>query len=367
MADKEKSLKINPQTEQCKLSSGQKKFNSLIGRIDKQRRLLEAWQAAIPAYQQRWSDTFKPLLDDYRQQQTELLEFLDQTSGRVKLAKAERETLRDTICDLVTQLLESADDPAALKALYQKHSGVDYDHQQRHDEETFKEVLETLFGIKDQEDELLQPGAPDFMERMAEQLQASGGSTDQRQADKPSARQRRQEEEARQASQSVREIYRKLASSLHPDRETDTAERQRKTAQMQRANQAYKAGNLLELLQLQLEIEQIDQHRLDNLAEDRLKHYNRMLANQLAELQHEVRAEEQAFRMRFVIQSSAAVSPTRLTRKIDMQIRHLRDDIQHLKLERQALENPQALKQWLKEQRQHNLDDARFFEELLLR
>jgi curved DNA-binding protein CbpA len=42
----------------------------------------------------------------------------------------------------------------------------------------------------------------------------------------------------------VREVFRKLASELHPDRETDPAEHARKTELMQRVNQAYKAGDL---------------------------------------------------------------------------------------------------------------------------
>ncbi len=48
----------------------------------------------------------------------------------------------------------------------------------------------------------------------------------------------RREAEAQQATQSVREVYRKLASALHPDRETDERQREAKTALMQRVNQA---------------------------------------------------------------------------------------------------------------------------------
>ena len=59
----------------------------------------------------------------------------------------------------------------------------------------------------------------------------------------------------------VREIFRKLASALHPDRETDPGERARKTALMQRANVAYAANDLLGLLELQFEVDQIDASR----------------------------------------------------------------------------------------------------------
>jgi len=63
---------------------------------------------------------------------------------------------------------------------------------------------------------------------------------------------------AQGGTRAVREVFRKLASELHPDRETDPAEHARKTELMQRVNQTYKAGDLLALLELQLSIEQID-------------------------------------------------------------------------------------------------------------
>src|SRR6185436_12237903 len=84
---------------------------------------------------------------------------------------------------------------------------------------------------------------------------------------KPSAKQLKAEAEATHASQSVREVYRKLASELHPDRETDAAERERKTVLMQKVNQAYAAQDLLTLLQLQLDIEQITPQAINGMAE----------------------------------------------------------------------------------------------------
>ena len=105
------------------------------------------------------------------------------------------------------------------------------------------------------------------------------------------AAQQRQDAAAQQAGQSVREIFRKLASALHPDCEPDPAERQRKTLLMQQANQAYDRNDLLTLLTvltLQLDLEQIDSRHLASLTDDRLLHYNQVLQEQLAALQQEV-------------------------------------------------------------------------------
>ncbi|MDR6450169.1 hypothetical protein J2794_006309 [Paraburkholderia terricola] len=64
---------------------------------------------------------------------------------------------------------------------------------------------------------------------------------------------------------------------MHSDRETDPQDRDRNTALMQRANQANSKNSLLHLLELQLELENIDQSAINNIGEDRLKHYNKIL------------------------------------------------------------------------------------------
>jgi len=96
------------------------------------------------------------------------------------------------------------------------------------------------------------------------------------------------EQAAQGASRAMREVFRKLASELHPDREPDPDERVRKTVLMQRVNQAYAAGDLLALLELQLSIEQIDASTLAGIAQDRLAHYNHVLEAQLQSLQDEL-------------------------------------------------------------------------------
>ncbi|QQE91196.1 J domain-containing protein [Azotobacter chroococcum] len=344
------------------LSGAQKKFNSLIGRIEKQCKLLAAWQAALPLCQERWSGEFKPLLDEYRARNREFVFFLDQSGERLKLTKTDRRTLGELICELASSLIGD-DGDEALKALYNKHSGSDFDRDARAENELLKNAMEQAFGV-DLGDDLDLDSHENVAQRLFEKLQA------QAQAEQPaprkglggtarkSAQQVRREEAEAQAGQSVREVYRKLASALHPDRETDAAERERKTGLMQRVNQAYDKGNLLDLLQLQLEVEQIDRDHIANLAEDRLRHYNRVLDEQLRELQDEVRALEQAFKAQFDLDPLDKVSPTNLGRKLQDQLRLLREDVAFIKAERELLEDPRELKRWLKEERKQQRADA---------
>ena len=63
------------------------------------------------------------------------------------------------------------------------------------------------------------------------------------------------------------------------DRETDIAERERKTALMQLANQADERSCRLSPFSLQLQTEQIDAQHLAGLSEARLLHHNQCCAS----------------------------------------------------------------------------------------
>lgn len=53
--------------------------------------------------------------------------------------------------------------------------------------------------------------------------------------------------------QRLRALYRKLVRAIHPDRESDPSLREKKTELMQAINAAYRAGDMLALLDLQIE------------------------------------------------------------------------------------------------------------------
>jgi len=165
-------------------------------------------------------------------------------------------------------------------------------------------------------------------------------------------RARRQVDAAVQASQSVRAVYRQLVSALHPDREPDEQERTRKTVLMQRVNEAYAANRLLDLLQLQLEIEQIDSRHIDGLGEARLGHYNRVLADQLAELQQEARDVEAGFKTRHGLNPHGRLRPELIADRLRHELARLNNAIRDLQRERRLLDDPDFFRRWLKAQRQ---------------
>jgi chromosome segregation ATPase len=172
------------------------------------------------------------------------------------------------------------------------------------------------------------------------------------------------EADAKKINQSIRDVYRKLASALHPDRETDPQERERKTLLMQRINQAYEKQNLLLLLELQLELEHIDQIAIARIDEDRLRHYNTILKGQIAELKHELMRVESSFCGQFGMAPFARVKPETVLRDLSYEILQAQQANNELERELHTLKDAKSVKAWLKKIRRgvanNSFDDCPF-------
>ncbi len=353
MANTSAQLFLVTQPDGAPLTAGQKKFNNLLKKIETQRQLLENWQAVLPVYRQLWDAEFKPLLEECDKHDMQLLQLLDAASDRIKFGKKDRQTLVEVILDLVTAMMGGPDD-ALLKGLFTKYTGRDFDAVRREEQELFRASLEKTYGIE-MGDEIdlddLHEVTQCIDEKLAEQAE-------QHRPQKKSARETRQEEEQVKVSQSVRDIYRKLASALHPDRETDDTERERKTVLMQRVNEAYAQSDLLGLLHLQLEAEQIDQEHISNLSKERLKHYNHVLTEQLRELEQEIRDVTLSLSAQLLLNPYDAIKLTTLPRKCEKRLQQLREELEGMKQQLSAISDTRLLKFWLKQQRElSNMND----------
>jgi hypothetical protein len=145
----------------------------------------------------------------------------------------------------------------------------------------------------------------------------------------------------------LREVYRKLASALHPDRETDADARECKTQMMQRVNQAYAANDLLTLLGLQLEIEQIDAAHLASATPQRVAHYNQILREQLTELEHELQHCTMQFRSLLGMgwdRSSPILLPATVDQHLSADIAMLQADVRELEQALVAFRDPKQLR-----------------------
>ena len=363
-----RSVSIAPAADRAApLSKGQKTFNDLVERIGKQRARLLAWETAIPQYQQKYLTDLLPELTLLGDLQVQLVHALDRASCEQGLGKGDRRIIDALIVDLAGPLLLERDD-AELKAVFNRHSESDFDQQKALAAEDMKSMLEDVFGIESGSlDDVLEAADAEVTEKSRQrdvEKEARAASRQKRKSPKQRALEAQREGEAELVSLSIREVYRKLASALHPDRETDPEERGRKTLLMQRVNAAYAQKNLLQLLELQLELEHIDQSAINNLSEDRLRYYNKILKDQLAELAQEIERIELDFKARFDLPPFEQVSPKSIARDLALDIAGVERSIRQLKSDVRACGNVTTLKpllaRWRRERKAAEFDNLPF-------
>ena len=351
-----KALSIATTTDQTTLSKGQKTFNNLIKKIEVRRSKLAAWQEIAPLYQQRYNSELLPLVEIEKNLKVEFVYLLDSACEQKGLTAAERRKVADIITELAASLIANRDDDE-LKEIYNKHSGFDFDSQES---ETANEIMfEAMTGV-DPGDDFNDSTLEEFIKRAQERMQEHEAGQEeilQAQAAQRATRKKTAKQLAKEAQQkaeelevdlSIREVYRKLVSALHPDRETDPREHERKTVLMQRVNQAYDKKNLLLLLELQLELEHIDQTTISNLSETRLKHCTKILKEQLAELEQEILSTEDMFKARYGIEQFAQLYPDTVMRQIEADIADTTLTIDDIKRDLVNMQDIKMLKVLLK-------------------
>lgn len=352
------------------LSKGQKTFNSQIKQIERLRAQLAAWESAVPPYLKKYTGELLPLVDVAKEYQLKMVLELDVASMSAGLSKRERQTISDFIVALAGQLIDE-DGKVELKALYNKHSGSDYDKVEAANLKGFMSVIEDALGVDlgdvdtmGSPEEVMRRAQAHMDEMQAQNDLAQAAREEQRARRKKSKKQQekaaQQEAAAEQISQSIREVYRKLASALHPDREPDATERARKTTLMQRVNQAYEKRNLLQLLELQLELEHIDNDAIARLDEGKLRHYNAILKEQIGELNMEVIHVQERFRAQFGIHPFVTMKPESVLRGLNQDIVRMRQANREVERDLRALMDVKTLKAWLKSLRRRAADDFDF-------
>ena len=375
-ADAETAIvRVPGSTAGAPLSKAQKAFNRLIERIEQQRQVLAAWQEFVPKFYQRVAAELDPIQERCDRAQLALAKVFDAAHGSAGITKRERAKLAMLVLDICSQLLpddNDSDAQAELIALHDKYSDTSHAGLKEEETELFKGMAETVFGVA--LDDAEAAGSPEavrealhrkLLEQRVAQSEPEPAAPVRHKSAKALAREAKLAQAAQAATQSVREIYRKLASVLHPDREVDAAQRSRKTLLMQQVNQAYAEKNLLRLLELQIQIEQIDAASLGSLNPQRLGHYNQVLTEQCAQLEHEIEALVAPFVPQLGALAHGGLTPLTVDRALDGDIAAMRREAQHAEHELKRLSDRLALKAWLrhvKVERQRDADTA--FDEL---
>lgn len=325
------SLQIHPDAADPLLAQQQARFNGLVQDVARWRASLAEWKDRIG----RWQQAVEPVRRELHAAWRQWVLALDLASLQPGLSRGERRQLGELILEAVAPFLDAGDDPE-MAAVAHRHAG-DGPPSPANQEDAAAGDTE-------------RPGDPaqDWERQAAAAHARRAAAAAQRRAASAS---RRREKQAQEASRSVRDVYRRLASVLHPDREPQARQRERKTALMQQANQAYASGDLLALLELRLQAEQMDAAHLRAADRRSLQHYAAVLEEQLADLQSETRRLEAAFRSATGLPAGSGLPARKADRLISAQAQRLRSELLLLQRQNRLTLDADTVKAWLREQR----------------
>ena len=355
-------------------NKAQQRFRKLVTQIEHQRERLKQWQDYAQRYNQRVSGELGPLQEKMRTARKQMALLLDElltvpAPGR-RLARVQREKLRQLLTQLLEDLSQEGDDDELTLLQDKYREPVDEEDRLRQMEVTRK-ILQGMTGL-DIDDAHGARSPEELMEyvqrTMQEQSKNAHQAQQHRRADHPEDRTPAERAErgqaARQISQSLRDVFRKLVSALHPDREPDPVERQRKNELMQRVNRAYDANDLLTLLGLQLEIEQIDAAHLSSLTPQRLAQYTQILREQLANLEAELAHFMQPFVVAMGGRRDNRLNPSDVDRAISLDLAQMRRTLRQLQEDLVAFRDPVHLRRRLAEAQMPSPDPFDDLEEI---
>ena len=315
-----------------------------------------------------------PLNALLREKRIALVMLLDQAMDGKVLTKGQKVKVADLLVGQLSDLLAEVQE-AELVRLYDKYSAVSFEDEQQDNLEFMRAFASDAFGVELGADTAA--STPEELARLIGEKMHAGvagaapqpeGRHKRKKSAKAEAQQMQREQAAAGASKAVREVYRKLASQLHPDREPDLEQRARKTGLMQEVNQAYAASDLLALLELQLRVEQIDPAALANMAQERLAHYNLVLREQSQRLEEELFELMAPFEIGMGNRLPRKPTPDAIDRLMDVDIRHLQTTLRGLKADLLSFQDINQLKSSLKHYRvsQPDDDETDFLDSLIL-
>jgi hypothetical protein len=338
------------------LGRDQQAFNRLLADLQRRRESLGEWQAFEVRYQQQLLSKLAPLQIRVQQARRDLLlrcdDILAGRRGGGVSGAAERRQLVAVVLDMCSLHLQACADDAAIIEVHDRHSAFRYGEPARRRKQAADLAGEAFAAETETESESeTETETETESECETDPEEAARAAWEAREASRRSrqaARVRQREAEraaaaeqaARAVGQSVREVYRKLAGALHPDRGNDAADRIRRHGLMQRANQSYDETDLLGLLTLQLEIEQIGEDHLTKVPETKLRHYNQVLREQLADLDQALQDMSARYR---------APTPQLAERDLKRCIADVRGELEGLRRHAAALLDPGFRLAWLGE------------------
>lgn len=322
------------------LNKKQKEFNTLSDTIEALDRQLADLQNAYDEMLRRMPSDLDPLVREYQGYRADIVNLWDRAYEAEHFRKAYQTKLAYLIVENAFDLIKNHG-RSELKPVFNKYSPTDIEvlleEERLRETSRVEDPAFLLESVYETEPELSFHELPE----------------DEQQRIKAERREQRMEQRTREAQQakttkSVRNVYMELVKTFHPDLEADEAEKQSKTGIMQRITKAYQDNNLLGLLKLQMELEQIDRSGLENLNKNQLSYYNKILRQQVEELDLQKVSIQQKISAVCGLPYQHANSQVTVIAKFNTNINDLKAEIKNIKKLYKHWLVPSQLKAYLK-------------------
>ena len=316
------------------LNKRQKEFNLLSEKIEQLDNLIPELENAREEMIRRIPTDLNPLVMEYQAFRVELVQVMDRTYEADLFRKAYLTKLSYLICENAFDLIANYGFDE-LKPVYNKYSETDIETALLLANQKIEKITDPAFLLEEE----IQPEKefPENFHELPEDEQQR--LKEERRAEKVQAKiqQAKQNLDKQKTTKSVRTVYMDLVKAFHPDREIDENEKVRKTEIMQRVTLAYQENNLLGLLKLQIEFDRIDQDHLENLSKNQLNYYNKVLKQQVEELETQKEVIQKEISALCGIPFQHANSYTSSIVKFNTNVNEAKAEIKNIK---------QILKQW---------------------
>ncbi|MFP5485648.1 MAG: hypothetical protein ACLGHV_08295 [Gammaproteobacteria bacterium] len=344
-----------------KPSAAQKRFNTLMARIDAEQQLLQTLRHAMDTHVSAHTQALHQLYQESQELCKRMVLFLDQRlqePPRPKGLTANQKQQAVRMLLMLCEQVQAQQDDAQIDAIVQRYAPQDENDEDAEDGKALmRSLLESYVGDDfaqgrefDSPEDLLQAA----MEHEQRKQAAAQAKRDARRAARkaakgPSVREQAAAQKQLDAQAALRTVYRQLASALHPDREPDAQLRARKTAVMSEVNAAYERNDLSSLLRIQLQEEMVDATKAVSLSEDRLKAMCNLLAEQVRALEQDNAALREAMEFQLGYPSRQHYDEALLLALMQEERGGLEEGITHMRADLQRVQDDKELKAWLKE------------------
>jgi hypothetical protein len=316
----------------------QRRFQAKQAQIEACKMQLAEQRLLAQDFERRFAAAINPIERKKSHLSLAIILYLDHRLDAKGLSKTLRTEMGEIIFMISHSLLQVGmltENTSVLEALQAKHRMA----SQEEGDGTFSEKIETIF------EEVLRA---DWTDQTKEHEREAAKKAHL--ASRTKKAKVKESPEEIDAQQSLRDVYRRLVSLLHPDREPDANERLRKTALMVEANAANAQQDLLALLQIQWRVLAQTEGAITQIADSKLRQFNLMLDKQLTTLERELLSEEFKFRRNFGIEQTQSLQAKMLNRVLRDHVNHGKDAVEQMADSLDLIQDDVGLKYWVRAQ-----------------